>query len=77
MKHELLDRFSYHKASATSINAMEVVRQEVRRLAQVIDTHCFDGREKDEAFNYLQIVMMKANSSIVMKDPIAENPAKS
>jgi hypothetical protein len=72
MDHDLLSRFSYHNADAEAVAQMEFIRRKVRELADAIDIHCPESREKATAFTQLSFVMMSANSAIVQRCAIKE-----
>lgn len=74
--NEIVDRFSYHDCDEDAVKRMQLIRQEVRRLAITIELLCPNAREKNTALTLLSSVMMQANASIVLKYPIAETEQK-
>ena len=73
---ELLNRFSSHDCDEVSIKKMQIIRQEVRRLAITIESLCPNVKEKNAALTLLSSVMMQANCAMALPHPIAESEKK-
>ena len=60
--------FSYHAPFGDQPQRYVELREKARELAQLIDNHCPDSREKSLAFTKLQESIMFANASIAINE---------
>ncbi|WP_428950975.1 DUF7681 family protein [Streptomyces sp. cg35] len=65
---ELATRFTFHPANAAQAAKYEELRALAHNMAQVIDEHVPDSREKSTALTKLDEVVMHANAGIARRD---------
>lgn len=60
--------FAYHSPHGDQVGRYEVLRENAKTLAQLIDQFCPDSREKALAFTKLEESIMWANASIARNE---------
>lgn len=70
---EILDRFTYHFPRSDQPVRYELIRDNVRAVADLIDRICPPSREKSCALTYLQEAVMWANAAIAIREHSAES----
>jgi len=65
---EVENRFKYHSPKGNQAERYEKLRSFALTMAQLIDSHCPDSREKDVAFTKLDEVIMFANAAIARNE---------
>ncbi len=65
---ELITRFRNHPVSTDQAIRVGEIRQACLELANLIDQHCPDSREKADALTNLDYVMYQANAAIARRE---------
>ena len=65
---ELANRFTYHPPRPDQVNRYQDIREHARALANMLDRHCPDSREKSLAMTHLEEAVMWANASIARNE---------
>lgn len=60
--------FTYNKPFGDQPQRYENIRNHARAMAEVIDSHCPDSREKSIALTNLQQTVMWANAAIAINE---------
>jgi hypothetical protein len=61
---DLDNRFTYHAPNETQVAQYNLIREEARHFARLINDLCPEGREKSLAITNLEETVMWANASI-------------
>lgn len=61
---DLENIYKYHSPKPGQTETYQTIRQMAKELAELIDIHCPDSREKSVAFTHLETAVMWANASI-------------
>jgi hypothetical protein len=60
--------FTYHKPFGTQAERYQLLRDEAKKLAYMIEGNCPDSREKSLALTSLQQTIMWANAAIAINE---------
>lgn len=71
MKKQIENNFKYHAPKRDQIHRYEMLRNEAKGLAHLIDVVCPNSREKSLAITKLEEVIMWANASIARNEKSA------
>lgn len=64
MNRQIETAFTYHPPQGDQKEKYELLRDEAKKLAYLIDDNCPDSREKSLAWTHLENAIMWANASI-------------
>lgn len=65
---ELEKRFTYHPPFGNQVERYQVLRDEAKSLANLIDGYAPDSREKSLAITHLEQAVMWANAAIARNE---------
>ena len=65
---DIENAFTYHTPSGDQLTRYRDLREKAKELAQMIQEHCPESREKSLALTNLQQTVMWANASIAINE---------
>lgn len=68
VQHDLVNRFTYHKADPAKGEVMSLIRSKGLEFANLIDSVAPDGREKSTAVTRIEEAVFWANAGIARSE---------